>query len=85
MLTSINAALVAAGHSTSLGFVNPFLYDNQAAFLDITTGSNLGFEAVEGYDPASGLGTFSPSTFSLLKAAALKSAAAAAAGVNSGR
>eukprot|EP00933_Yihiella_yeosuensis_P037836 TRINITY_DN31836_c0_g1_i1.p1 TRINITY_DN31836_c0_g1~~TRINITY_DN31836_c0_g1_i1.p1 ORF type:complete len:513 (+),score=139.48 TRINITY_DN31836_c0_g1_i1:99-1637(+) len=71
MLASINDALVAAGHST-LGFVNPFIYANEGAFLDVTRGDNKGIAAVEGYDPASGLGTFSPTTFKTLKAAALK-------------
>jgi len=77
MLASINAALQQAGHKTSLGFVNPFLYANEAAFLDITKGNNRGIAAVVGYDPASGLGTFSTTTFSALKDAALKAASAA--------
>ena len=77
MLAAVNAALAAAGHGP-LGFANPFLYANQAAFLDITKGSNRGVAAVVGYDPASGLGTFSPATFAALRSAALGSAAAAA-------
>ena len=49
MLASINDALAAAGHKT-LGFANPFLYANGAAFLDITKGNNRGIAAVKGYD-----------------------------------
>lgn len=74
MLAAINAALGAAGHGT-LGFANPFLYQNEAAFFDITRGSNRGIAAVKGYDPVSGLGTFGTATFGKLKAAALKAAA----------
>ena len=70
MLSSINDALLAAGHSP-LGFANPFLYANADAFLDVTHGDNGGYAAVVGYDPASGLGTFSPNTFAVLKARAL--------------
>jgi len=77
MLASINDALAAAGHKTTLGFANPFLYQNEAAFLDITKGNNRGIAAVKGYDPVSGLGTFSPTTFAKLKAAAVASAAKA--------
>merc|ERR1712087_488554 len=69
MFASINAALAEAGHNTSLGFVNPFLYANEHAFLDITKGNNHGIAAVVGYDPVSGLGTFSTSTYASLKAA----------------
>jgi len=76
MLADINAALLAA-HNTSLGFANPFLYANAHAFLDITTGDNRGIAAVKGYDPVSGLGTFSTTTYTTLKAAALEAAAAA--------
>jgi tripeptidyl-peptidase-1 len=73
LFTLINDALLNAGHST-LGFVNPLLYTNQDAFLDITHGMNGifgGFAAVEGYDPASGLGTFDENTLGKLTAAAL--------------
>ena len=47
--------------------------------MDITKGNNRGIAAVKGYDPVSGLGTFSTTTYSLLKTAALKAAAKAAA------
>jgi tripeptidyl-peptidase-1 len=70
MVSLINDALLNAG-KPPLGFLNYFLYKNEAAFLDITTGGNGGFDAVKGYDPASGLGTFDTATFGKLKAAAL--------------
>ena len=51
----------------SLGFLNPFLYANPSAFTDVTKGTNAigrgtgalvyGFEATDGWDPATGLGT----------------------------
>jgi subtilase family serine protease len=72
MLAKINEALVQAGHDTSLGFVNPFVYANEALFLDITKGDNRGIFAVPGYDPISGVGTFSVNTFEGLKEAAIK-------------
>jgi len=75
MLAGINAALHAAGHKTTLGFANPFLYANEAAFLDITEGDNRGISAVKGYDPISGLGTFRVDTFAKLRDAALKALA----------
>jgi hypothetical protein len=53
---------VAAGKK-SLGFLNPLIYSaqGQAAFTDITTGSNpgcgtKGFPASDGWDPATGMG-----------------------------
>mmetsp|Transcript_91561 Transcript_91561/g.274917 ORF Transcript_91561/g.274917 Transcript_91561/m.274917 type:complete len:759 (-) Transcript_91561:284-2560(-) len=70
MLSLLNDALLAAGHRP-LGFANPFLYSNADAFLDITHGDNGGYAAVPGYDPASGLGTFSPQTFATLTARVL--------------
>jgi len=78
MLSLINDALIAAGH-TPLGFANPFLYANADAFLDVTRGGNRGYDAVQGYDPASGLGTFSPTTFATLRDRALAGRAALAA------
>ena len=72
MLAKINEALVQAGHNTSLGFVNPFVYANEHLFLDITKGDNRGIFAVPGFDPISGVGTFSTDTFERLKAAAIK-------------
>ena len=70
MMSLINDALLNAGKPT-LGFLNYFLYQNQDAFLDITLGDNRGYEAVKGYDPASGMGTFAVDTFDKLLAAAL--------------
>jgi len=76
MLSLINDALLNAGHSP-LGFVNPLLYQNADAFQDIAKGNNNGFAAVEGYDPASGLGTFDTMTLTKLRDAALAAKEAA--------
>ena len=50
-----------------LGFLNPFLYQNIAAFTDVTKGTNAigrgtgpikyGFDATKGWDPATGIGS----------------------------
>jgi tripeptidyl-peptidase-1 len=45
-----------------LGFLNPFIYQNAAGFNDVTAGDNkdkgkYGFEAVKGWDPATGMGS----------------------------
>lgn len=61
ILSLINAARLDAGKKP-VGFVNPALYANPDMFNDITSGSNkgcgtLGFDAVEGWDPVTGLGT----------------------------
>ncbi|KAJ6573476.1 subtilisin-like protein [Mycena vulgaris] len=45
-----------------LGFLNPWLYANPGAFNDIVGGNNpgcgtLGFSAIDGWDPVTGLGT----------------------------
>ncbi len=63
MITLLNDARIAAGKS-SLGFLNPFLYQTLAAhpdaFIDITTGDNEsgcclhGFSADVGWDPVTG-------------------------------
>jgi len=62
-LTTINDARIAAGKST-IGFINPTIYSSsfQAAFNDITAGSNPGcdtngFYAEPGWDPVTGIGT----------------------------
>jgi tripeptidyl-peptidase I len=57
----INQELLAAGKST-IGFANPALYSSPSALKDVTVGNNPGcgtdgFEAVEGWDPVTGLGT----------------------------
>lgn len=52
-------------NKSTLGFVNPLFYKNPQMFNDITSGSNpgggscgdLGFKAIEGWDPVTGLGT----------------------------
>ncbi|KAL9973831.1 hypothetical protein ACROYT_G020336 [Oculina patagonica] len=61
-------------NKTSLGFLNPFLYQNAAAMYDVTTGHNegclthdTGFYATTGWDPVTGSGT--PNFPALVKAA----------------
>lgn len=61
MFNRINEERLAVGKST-VGFVNPVLYANPDIFNDVTTGNNSicgmeAFQAVKGWDPASGLGT----------------------------
>ncbi|KII88057.1 hypothetical protein PLICRDRAFT_111907, partial [Plicaturopsis crispa FD-325 SS-3] len=72
-ISLLNDELIAAGKSP-LGFLNPFLYANAAAFNDVTSGDNPGcgtngFSAVKGWDPVTGLGT--PNYAALRKAAGL--------------
>jgi len=50
-------ALANAGLKTPVGFLNPTLYSNPAAFRDITTGTNGSFSAASGWDPCTGLGS----------------------------
>lgn len=61
----VNSDRIANGKS-GLGFLNPWLYSNaSSALTDIVDGSNsgcpgisgAGFDAVSGWDPATGLGT----------------------------
>ncbi|KAJ7056945.1 subtilisin-like protein [Mycena amicta] len=75
LISLVNDQLLAAG-KPALGYLNPFLYANPSVFNDITIGHNSGFEcpadsaafdAVEGWDPLSGLGT--PDFLRLLAAA----------------
>ncbi len=45
-----------------MGFLNPFIYKNPSGFQDVTLGTNnenhkYGFDAVAGWDPATGMGT----------------------------
>ena len=61
ILTLINQERLKAGKSV-VGFINPTAYAHPEVFNDITTGSNGGcgtdgWEAVAGWDPATGLGT----------------------------
>ena len=58
--TSAVAPLFAglfAAFGTKLGFVTPTLWQNQAAFNDITVGDNGFFKAALGPDPCSGIGS----------------------------
>jgi kumamolisin len=68
-------ALINQSIGTRVGFVNPTLYANGAAFTDITSGNNNGYDAGPGWDPVTGLG--SPIGSSIL--AALKAAQAGSA------
>ena len=50
-------------NKSTLGFLNPFLYQNSAAMYDVTTGHNegclpgdIGFYASTGWDPVTGCG-----------------------------
>uniref|UniRef100_A0A7S3YW43 subtilisin n=1 Tax=Lotharella globosa TaxID=91324 RepID=A0A7S3YW43_9EUKA len=58
----LNDLRLAAGKS-SLGFLNPFIYQNMDKFNDITEGGNSGcdgeegFPAAKGWDPVTGVGT----------------------------
>jgi tripeptidyl-peptidase-1 len=76
----LNAARKAQGQPP-MGFLNPWLYNNSAAFTDITVGSGIGcfnrgdfgghgagWNATAGWDPVTGLGT--PLFDKLLEAAA---------------
>lgn len=61
IITLINEQRINAGKA-AVGFLNPTLYANTAAFNDITSGTNqgcgtAGFTAVAGWDPVTGLGT----------------------------
>ena len=63
VMALLNDIRVAAG-KPSLGFLNPFIYQNADAFNDITTGSNEGcglgqdgYPAAAGWDPVTGVGT----------------------------
>lgn len=62
MIASINEDLFAKGHGP-MGLLNPFLYKNADLFYYVTEGNINGIEAVKGYDPASGIGTFDSTTF----------------------
>jgi tripeptidyl-peptidase-1 len=77
VVSLLNEARLNAG-KPSMGFLNPFLYQNPGAFTDITVGSNKfdrggapqaeGFSCAKGWDPVTGLGT---PIFGKLKDAAL--------------
>ncbi|KAI9829111.1 MAG: hypothetical protein M1832_000134 [Thelocarpon impressellum] len=61
IVTLINEARLSAG-KRPVGFLNPTLYEHPDVLFDITSGGNRGcgtpgFEATEGWDPVTGLGT----------------------------
>jgi tripeptidyl-peptidase I len=69
LVALLNAARIGAG-KPSLGWLNPLLYSHPEAFTDIVDGSNpgcavmpstgylgTGFDATDGWDPVTGLGT----------------------------
>jgi len=71
LVSLLNEARLQKG-GKPLGFLNPFLYKNAAAFNDITTGSSEGcsdggWPAKEGWDAVTGLGT--PNYAKLVQAA----------------
>lgn len=61
VFAQLNNLRLEAGQP-SLGFLNPFIYQNPGGFHDVTVGVNdggygVGFPATAGWDPASGMGT----------------------------
>jgi len=61
VINRINDARILAGKGP-IGFLNPSLYANPSMLNDITNGTNpgcntVGFSAVPGWDPVTGLGT----------------------------
>ena len=65
LVAQLNNVRLAMANET-MGFLNPFLYQNSDCFLDITQGisesaydpyPNLGWHATKGWDPISGLGS----------------------------
>jgi len=61
ILTLINQARYSAGKS-SIGFINPVLYEHPGILNDIIEGGNQGcgtpgFSSAPGWDPVTGLGT----------------------------
>lgn len=54
--------LRASANKSPLGFLNPFIYQNAAAFQDVESGCNGGgrkycFKAIKGWDASTGVGT----------------------------
>lgn len=70
-ITALNNQYALANGKTVLGHANPTLYrlynnaQTYAPFHDITSGTNLYYSAVAGYDLASGIGT--PDTYNLVR------------------
>jgi len=61
IIAKLNGLRLAAG-KPALGFLNPFIYQNQGAFQDVTSGTNsngheYGFTATKGWDATTGFGT----------------------------
>eukprot|EP00750_Incisomonas_marina_P018947 INCI3180.1.p1 GENE.INCI3180.1~~INCI3180.1.p1 ORF type:complete len:579 (-),score=115.44 INCI3180.1:537-2273(-) len=63
IFAKLNGIRLAAG-KPALGFLNPFIYQNEQAFNDVKDGKNTGgglggygFQAIPGWDPATGMGT----------------------------
>ncbi|PON25332.1 hypothetical protein TGAM01_v205626 [Trichoderma gamsii] len=61
LINRINDERLSVGKST-VGFVNPVLYENPQIFNEVTKGNtsicdSVAFEAAEGWDPITGLGT----------------------------
>jgi tripeptidyl-peptidase-1 len=61
LITRINSFRLNTGKKP-VGFINPVLYQHPEVFNDVTAGNNpgcntMGFDAVEGWDPVTGLGT----------------------------
>merc|ERR1712048_1393100 len=52
----LNDLRLQQGKST-LGFLNPFIYENVAAFNDITAGGGSGWPPKKGWDAVTGVGT----------------------------
>jgi kumamolisin len=65
LIALVNQARVQAGMA-AVGFVNPQLYATPSALRDITSGSNGSYQAGEGWDACTGLG--SPSGAAVLSA-----------------
>lgn len=61
IVAKLNEARLAA-KKPPMGFLNPFIYKNPDAFMDVTSGMNngigkVGFSAIKGWDAATGVGT----------------------------
>jgi kumamolisin len=58
-LWSALVARMTEGLGTSIGFLNPLVYQEPASatFRDIVSGSNGSYEAASGWDPCTGMGT----------------------------
>ena len=50
-------ARINSANGKPVGYVNPILYQNQAAFNDITQGNNGDFAAATGWDACTGMGS----------------------------